>query len=211
MDDVIKVVKKENGEDNHIPLISILFNDSFVLNNGKTLHDHRAIYPLLSLLPYPLMVYICLYLHKYELLLKEIYMKKYGDSAFKEINILDPLTILTLNLNVKRYPIPLFLPKIIHSFLIGNITECNFLMGLDISNIDVDSLDSLVLVKKIEVLIERICPSCDKEVIDSILNIISFNDKLRALSILFKNVLLYKNNDNYRYLMNKLTLKEESN
>lgn len=207
MDDVIKVVKKENGEDNHIALISLLFNDSFLLNDGRVLHDHRAIYPLLSLLPYPLMVYICLYLHKDELLLKEMYIKKYGNTTFKEVNILDPLTILTLNINVKKYPIPLFLPKIIHSFLIGNIEECNFLMGL---HTDINDIDSLVLVKKIEILIERICPSCDKEVIDSILDIISFNDKVKALSILLKSVLLYKSKDSYTYLMNKLVLKEEN-
>jgi len=205
MNDIYEVVRKENGTDLHISLISILFNNSFSLTNGKELYDHRAVYPLLSLFSYPLMILLTLYLHQDELNLQRIYEKKYGVNNL-EVNILDPLTIISLNLNLKGMSISPFINEIIQSFEGGQMEECLFLLGIDDFNIE-----DYPLSKKIEVLMDNLCNKCNKEVINLVTTLINTNNKIEALSILLKDVLGFKSKESYNYLINELIDKENNN
>ena len=195
---IYEAVRKENGDENHVKLITLLFESSFQLKGGKILHDHRALYPLLSLLPINLMVILTLYLVEDEERLKEVYIKAYGEVG---VSMIDCLTLISITQNFTGNPPIYLLPNMIQIFRTqpNRWKYLRFLLGLE----EMELREELPLVQKIDEILSKAYKGIGRDIKESIVSLISTNDKKRAMEILSAQVLRYKP-DTRLFLMNAL-------
>lgn len=195
---IYEAVRKENGDENHVKLITLLFESSFQLKGGKILHDRRALYPLLSLLPINLMVILTLYLVEDEERLKEVYIKAYGEVG---VSMIDCLTLISITQSFTGNPPIYLLPNMIQIFKTqpNRWKYLRFLLGLE----EMELREELPLVQKIDEILSKAYKGIGRDIKESIVSLISTNDKRRAMEILSAQVLRYKP-DTRLFLMNAL-------